>query len=204
MIAGQHFRFPKAVAEVDRDPASEIDQEEGRAVGEQERQYSRPGRRSKTLSYPKLFFTCLHFVIKKFQCYGLSFKKRLVPRRGNNNCLTPEIHTVFSSVRLSVLRKLVQVASPSAMYTNTILPCRRTRKPRQGGRARGGRQSMYHVMGNVSWNPWNGLIFTHVYACSVSLLHQLDKSFNPPNTHWPEKKQVRHTRLLLKSFLNLQ
>ena len=134
MIAGQHFRIPKAVAEVDRDPASEIDQEEGRAVGEQERQYSRPGRRSKTLSYPKLFFTCLHFVIKKFQCYGLSFKKRLVPRRGNNNCLTPEIHTVFSSVRLSVLRKLVQVASPSAMYTNTILPCRRTRT--QAGWAR--------------------------------------------------------------------
>ena len=39
-FAGQHVRIPEAVAEVDRDPAPKVDQEEGSAVGEQERRYS--------------------------------------------------------------------------------------------------------------------------------------------------------------------
>ena len=39
-FAGQHVRVPEAVAKVDRHPAPEVDQEEGSAVGEQERRYS--------------------------------------------------------------------------------------------------------------------------------------------------------------------
>ena len=63
-FAGQHVRVPEAVAKVDRDPAPEVHQEEGAAVGEQERRYSIVSCPTKTLSYRKLFFTRLSFVIK--------------------------------------------------------------------------------------------------------------------------------------------
>ena len=64
-FAGQHVRVPEAVAKVDRDPAPEVDQEEGPAVGEQERRYSTIAILSygdSKLSH-KLFFTCLSFAI---------------------------------------------------------------------------------------------------------------------------------------------